>query len=267
MFPISDNDLKTSSRPLVNIAIIVLCTGVFIYELVLSDSGLSSFIYKFGLIPNELAHGVDYMKLYTGTGDIIDISSPVPTWATMFTSMFIHGDWLHFLGNMLFLWIFGDNIEDRFGHFRYLLFYLAAGVAAVWLHTAFNSNSEAATIGASGAIAGVLGAYLLLFPYSRVRTLVIFIFITIIRIPAYFLLGFWFLLQFIGGVGPLVSSSEAGGVAYWAHVGGFLLGVIVVILYKRARHEKIWPGGTGGGRGGGYDRETDAVQYWRGRRL
>ena len=263
MLPFSDSDLKTSSRPFVNIAIIILCTAVFVYEIALNDVDLAVFIYRFGLIPNELAHGADYVL----SADYFDIESPIPNWATMFTSMFIHGDWMHFLGNMLFLWVFGDNVEDRFGHFRYLLFYMAAGLAAIWLHIAFDSTSQIPTIGASGAIAGVLGAYLLLFPYSRIRTIVIFIFITIIRIPAYFLLGFWFVLQLFSGVGSLVASSDVGGVAFWAHVGGFLVGVIVVIIYKRARHEDIWPRGPRGGLGGGHDEYFEVPRYWRGRRL
>ena len=170
---------------------------------------------------------------------------------------------MHFGVNMLFLWVFGDNVEDRFGHLRYLLFYLAAGLAAVWLQIAIDTTSTVPTIGASGAIAGVLGAYLLLFPYSRIRTAVVFFFITIIRIPAFLLLGFWFLLQFFGGLGSLGPSSQTGGVAYWAHIGGFLLGIAVVIIYKLATSRSIWPGGPRGGPA----EEPDVPQYWRGRRL
>ena len=267
MFPISDGELKTHSRPFVNIAIIILCSIVFFYEIALNDLDLSVFFYQFGLIPNELAHGTDYKWLSTLSGDLVDIATPISNWVTMFTSMFIHGDWMHFLVNMLFLWVFGDNVEDKFGHFRYLLFYLAAGVAAAWLHIAVDTASEIPTIGASGAIAGVLGAYLLLFPYSRIRTAVIFLFIVIVRIPAYFLLGFWFVLQFISGVGSLVPALEAGGVAYWAHIGGFLLGLGVVVIYKLVKRESIWPRGPGGGKLGGYGNEFEVTRYWRGRRL
>ena len=180
------------------------------------------------------------------------------------TSMFIHGDWLHFLFNMLFLWVFGDNIEDRFGHFRYLLFYLAAGVVAAWLQIAVDSTSMIPTIGASGAIAGVLGAYLLLFPFSRVNTVVFFIFITVIKIPAFILLGTWFVIQFFSGVGSLGPSAQGGGVAYWAHIGGFLLGLIAVVLYKLATGQRLWPRGPGDVSSGG---TPDVPQYWRGRRL
>jgi membrane associated rhomboid family serine protease len=196
MIPLSDSDVTRRSFPFVNVGLIVLCALVFIYELVIGSSEQSIFFYKFGVIPKELAHGFDFGTLSTIHGDF-NIATPIPNWATMFTSMFIHGGWLHFLGNMLFLWVFGDNVEDRFGHFRYLLFYLAAGVAAIWLQIAVNSMSETPTIGASGAIAGVLGAYLILFPFSRIRTAVIFFFfITLVRIPAFVLLGFWFLIQF-----------------------------------------------------------------------
>ena len=166
---------------------------------------------------------------------------------------------MHFGANMLFLWVFGNSIEDRFGHFKYLLFYLVAGVAAVWLQVATDTTSEIPTIGASGAIAGVLGAYLLLFPYSRIRTAVIFFFITVVRIPAFVLLGLWFALQFFSGIGSLGLSSQTGGVAYWAHIGGFLLGIVVVIIYKLVTRQSIWPRGPQGG--------PEVPQYWRGRRL
>ena len=132
MFPFSDGDLITRRRPVINLTLISLCAVVFIYELILGSSDRMIFFYQFGLIPAELAQGVSFDSLVTPQGTF-DIASPIPNWATMFTSMFIHGDWMHFIANMLFLWVFGDNIEDRFGHFRYLLFYLAAGVAAVLL--------------------------------------------------------------------------------------------------------------------------------------
>jgi membrane associated rhomboid family serine protease len=261
MLPLSDGELKRETRPYVNYAIIAVCAVVFIYEVTLGQLEQTLFFYKFGIIPNELAHGVDYQGLDLGIGTY-DIGSPIPNWATMFTSMFIHGDWLHFLFNMLFLWVFGDNVEDRFGHFRYLLFYLAAGVAAAWIQIAVDTTSTIPTIGASGAIAGALGAYLLLFPYSRVTTAVIFFFIAVVRIPAFILLGFWFVIQFFGGVGSLGLQGQ-GGVAYWAHIGGFLAGLIVVVLYKLARGESMWPRGPGGGSRG----DSESPQYWRGRRL
>jgi membrane associated rhomboid family serine protease len=261
MFPISDSNIIRRSRPFINISIISLCAAVFIYELVLGDLGRAIFFYQFGLIPAELAHGANFESIVI-PGGTLSVATPISNWATMFTSMFIHGDWMHFATNMLFLWVFGDNIEDRFGHFKYFLFYLAAGITAAGLQIAIDTMSEIPTIGASGAIAGVLGAYLVLFPRSRVRTIVIFFFITFIRIPAILLLGFWFLLQFIGGVGSLGPSAQAGGVAYWAHVGGFIFGIIVAAIYRSI--------GRDIGQGGPPFREPflsghGTPKYWRGR--
>ncbi|MFC1870866.1 rhomboid family intramembrane serine protease [Chloroflexota bacterium] len=254
VFPVSDSDVKNRRLPFVNVTIIAFCAAVFIYELIIGDAGRFVFFYQFGLIPAELVHGISYDSLITPQGTF-DITSPIPNLATMFSSMFLHGDWMHFASNMLYLWVFGDNIEDRFGHFRYLLFYLAAGVAAGGLQIAINTQSEIPTIGASGAIAGVLGAYLLLFPRSRIRTIVFFFIITFVRIPAVYLLGFWILLQFFGGVGSLGPSAQAGGVAYWAHIGGFVFGVIAAILYKFAAHRPGSPPPEGPG----------VTRYWRGK--
>jgi len=254
MLPLSNSDIKPRSRPVVNWTLIGICAAVFIYELVIGGADREIFFYKFGLIPDEMTHGFNYHLLRTPDG-IFDISSPIPTWMTLFTSMFIHGDWLHFAGNMLFLWVFGDNIEDRFGHLRYLLFYLAAGVAASWLQIATATTSQVPIIGASGAIAGVLGAYIVLFPYSRISTAIIFFIITVVKIPAFLLIGFWFLLQFAGGVGSLGTSAQGEGIAYWAHIGGFALGVLVALIYKISTRQKLWP------------RENEAPRYWRGRRL
>ena len=254
MFPISDSDLTTRTRPMVNLTMIGLCAAVFIYELIIGELGRVIFFYQFGVIPAELVHGLNLAILKTPAGNF-NIDSPIPAWITVFTSMFIHGDWVHFAVNMLFLWVFGDNIEDRFGHLRYLLFYLAAGVAAVLLQTVTDTTSQLPTIGASGAIAGVLGAYLILFPYSRIRTLVFFFFIMFVRIRALFLLGFWFLLQFFGGIGSLGPSAQGGGVAYWAHVGGFLLGITVAICYRLFTRQGPRPS------------RPESTQYWRGRPL
>ncbi len=237
MLPLTDSDLKRNSFPIVNVILIVACAAIFIYELTLGDVGRAVFFYKFGAIPAELTQGLSFHILTTQTASI-DITSPVPTWVTVFTSMFVHGSWVHFLGNMLFLWVFGDNIEDRFGHLRYLLFYLAAGLAATGLQVAMSMSSQTPTIGASGAIAGVLGSYIVLFPHSRITTAVFFFFITVFRIRAFYLLGFWFLFQFVSGVGSLGPSAQ-GGVAYWAHIGGFVLGVIVVVLYKLASQQGL----------------------------
>jgi membrane associated rhomboid family serine protease len=156
-----------------------------------------------------------------------------------FTSMFLHGGWLHLLGNMLYLYIFGDNVEDALGHVRYLLFYLACGVAASVTHLALNLDSVVPTVGASGAIAGVLGAYFLLYPKAKVLTLLpIFIFIQIVEIPAFLFLGFWFLLQFISGT-VASASQNAGGVAWWAHIGGFAAGAAYTIFRYRMFRRRL----------------------------
>jgi membrane associated rhomboid family serine protease len=271
MFPISDSDLRTHTRPIVNLTLIGLCTAAFVYGLTLGEVERIAFFYRFGLIPNEVAHGLDHGLLRMPFGDI-DIASPISNWATTFTSMFIHGGWLHFLINMLFLWVFGDNIEDRFGHLKYLLFYLAAGVVAVWLQVAVSTMSDVPVIGASGAIAGVLGAYFVLYPRSRVRTLFIFIFIPfLVRIPAIILLGFWFFIQFLSGVGSLAPAMEPSGVAYWAHIGGFVLGVAVAIVYRIATGQGLRPRGPWRGPPRwppeGPTEGPEIPQYWRGRRL
>ncbi|MBI2935918.1 MAG: rhomboid family intramembrane serine protease [Chloroflexi bacterium] len=238
MIPISDPDLRRRSWPYVTVALLLLNVAVFIYELSLGPLERTAFIYRWGLIPAELTRGREFTELVT-TGGVLDIASPLPAWGMLFSSMFLHGGFMHVLGNMVYLWVFGDNVEDRLGHTKYLLFYLAAGIAAAWVQIAADVNGRVPTIGASGAIAGVLGAYLLLYPQSRINTLVLWGFISIIRIPAVFLLGFWFVLQFFSGVGSLGVASQ-GGVAYWAHVGGFVAGALVVALYLRLRGERIW---------------------------
>ncbi len=261
MIPISDSELRRKTRPYVNISIIVVCAVVFVYQWIMGHLDETVFIYKYGVIPIELTQGISLGVENTDLG-LLDLRTPLSDWLSIFTSMFIHGGFWHFFFNMLFLWVFGDNIEDRFGHLRYLLFYLAAGFVAVWLQVATDMDSVVPIIGASGAIAGVLGAYMLLYPYSRVTTLVLFFFV---RIPALALLLFWFVFQFFQGVGALLPSTE-GGVAYWAHVGGFLLGVVVAVLYKVATKQKIWPRGPGGTFHGGGGEQPE-VKYWRGRRL
>ncbi len=174
-------------------------------------------------------------------GETLDIDSNMPAWGTIFTSMFIHGGVLHYLGNMIFLWVFGDNVEDRLGHAKYFVFYLVAGLAAAWTQIAIRMDSDVPNIGASGAIAGVLGAYLLLYPFNQVRTAVIFFFIVIVRMPAIYLLGFWIILQLFSGVGSLDPSIESG-VAYWAHIGGFAAGLLAVALLKLLYwREPLWP--------------------------
>jgi membrane associated rhomboid family serine protease len=226
--------------------LIIINAVVFLYELTLGSLENTIFFYRWGLIPAELAHGLDFATLRMGSFETVGIKTTffgisVPAWGTVFSSMFIHGGFMHFIGNMVFLWVFGDDIEDKLGHVKYLFFYLGCGVAAAWTHVALDMNSQVPTVGASGAIAGVLGAYLLLYPYSRIRTLVVFFFITVIRLPAVVILGFWFVMQLFSGIGSLAPGTQSGGVAYWAHVGGFVAGVILIALYLKLRGEQVWP--------------------------
>ena len=179
-------------------------------------------VTQYGLVPYELLHRVDLPPT---------LPIPFPIWITLFTSIFLHGGLLHVLGNMLYLWIFGDNVEDAMGHGKFLLFYLVCGLAAAFAQTAMSPNSSVPQIGASGAIAGVLAAYFMLFPFSKILTLIpILFFIRLVAVPAVILLGIWFLLQVISGVG---SGASGGGVAWFAHVGGFLAGGVLVFLFRR----------------------------------
>ena len=256
MIPIGDIGLQRKTIPLITYSLIGVNALVFLYELMLGGSlfftdsiDVSRFFLQWGLIPSELTGGpelTEWSFLVREGRDVniasVDIASPVPTWGTAFTSMFIHGGWLHLLGNMLYLWVFGRNIEDRFGHVTFLLFYLGAGLAAVWTHTALNMESQAPLVGASGAIAGVTGAYIVLFPFSRIRTLVLFLFIMAVDMPAILVLGFWFILQLFQGLGQF--GAWDAGVAYWAHVGGFVAGILCGLLYKLIRREPLMPGRT-----------------------
>jgi membrane associated rhomboid family serine protease len=200
------------------IALIVVNALVFLFQFTLGDRG-NDFVLYFGLVPAAFS------------------------WVAVLTSMFLHGGLLHFGANMLYLWIFGDNVEDRMGHGRFLAFYILCGVAAALAQTAMNPDSIVPMIGASGAIAGVMGAYLVLYPRSRIVTLVpIFFFIQLIEVPAIFFLGLWFVLQFVSGVGSIASATggePAGGVAFWAHVAGFVAGVSGVIAFRRPERQRV----------------------------
>ena len=242
MIPISDPDLQRRSRPYVNIALISITGLIFLYELALGPTERSLFFYRYGLIAREITEGISFEVIRADGGALLDIESPIPTWGTVFTSMFIHADFFHFAFNMLFLWVFGDNIEDRMGHLKYLLLYLGGGLAATWTQIAIFPNAEVPLIGASGAIAAVLGAYLLLYPLSKIRTMIFFFFITFVRIPAALLLGFWLLLQFVSGIGDLGPSAQSGGTAYWAHIGGFGAGLLAAVAFKVLLwKEPLWP--------------------------
>lgn len=207
-------DANPSSRlPIVTVTLIILNVIFFIYELSLG-SELESFLYQMGVIPHSEFKALPYL-----------------------TSQFFHGGWLHLIGNMMYLWIFGDNIEDRLGHVRFLFFYLACGIVAGLAHTHFNPNSTVPAIGASGAIAGVLGAYLISFPNARVHTLVPFGFhYEVIELPAVVVLGFWFVFQFLSGTASIaVTAENTGGVAWWAHIGGFVAGILLLFLLQPQR--------------------------------
>jgi len=211
----------------VNYVLIGANVLAFFFELSLGTH-LQSFVMVFGVVPERT------IAILTREPGLLHYAV-----FPFFTSMFLHGGWLHLLGNMLYLYIFGDNVEDALGHVRYLLFYLACGVAASATHLALNLDSAVPTVGASGAIAGVLGAYFLLYPKARVVTLLpLFIFIQIIEIPAFLFLGFWFLLQFISGTAAS-ASQNAGGVAWWAHIGGFAAGAAYTVVRYRMFRRRI----------------------------
>jgi membrane associated rhomboid family serine protease len=215
VIPIGDQNRGQRLTPYVNYGLIALNVLVFLYELTKSQQGLLSFFLRFGVIPNEIANGQD---LYT-----------------LITNLFIHGGWLHIGGNMLFLWIFGDNIEDVMGHVKYLIFYLLCGIAANFGQVLVNTNSHEPLVGASGAISGVLAAYLVLFPTGKVKILLLLGWIPFIFfVPAWVEIGLWIILQFINGIASLgVRTMEtSGGVAYFAHVGGFIAGLILVWIFR-----------------------------------
>ncbi|HKT13059.1 MAG TPA: rhomboid family intramembrane serine protease [Terriglobia bacterium] len=226
MIPLNDN-VRRQTFWFSTFALIALNTAVFIYELSLGPS-INRFILAFGLIPARYS---------TPHGDIL-IAGLAEFIVPVFTSMFIHGGWFHLLGNMLFLFVFGRSIEDRFGHGEFLLLYFVCGFGAAVAQIIFNMGSQAPTIGASGAIAGVLGAYLVSFPTARISTLIpLIIIFWVIRIPAFLVLVYWFAIQFLAGQRMLtIESATGGGVAWWAHVGGFVLGMLLALaLPKRQR--------------------------------
>jgi membrane associated rhomboid family serine protease len=223
MIPLKDRN-PTRRFPIITILLIVINILVFIYQLSLGLR-LEGFYYKFSVIPSRIFDTIHS-----------EIFRPL-TILTVFTSMFLHGGWLHLGGNMLYLWVFGDNVEDKLGHGRFLVFYLLCGVAATSLHIFIDPTSTVPTIGASGAISGVLGAYILMFPRARVLTLIpIFIFIQLAELPAFIILGFWFILQFFNGILSLgYATSGMGGVAWWAHIGGFIAGLLLVLPFRKYR--------------------------------
>ena len=224
MIPLRDAN-PTRRAPIVTLLLIAACFVVFAYELGITadsgDAGLNRFFLQYGVVPRKVSAAIDHR----------DIASPAIV--AIFTSMFLHGGWIHILGNMLYLWIFGNNVEDRLGRVAFLGFYLVGGVAAALTQIAINPESTAPLVGASGAIAAALGAYLVLYPGARILSLVFLgFFYQLIEVPALIVLGFWFVLQLIDGLGSLGASNAQGGVAFFAHIGGFVLGVIVGLLLR-----------------------------------
>lgn len=221
MFPLYDTQ-RSRRFPLINWAIIAANAVAFLYELQLSAGALQGFITSWGLVPARL------------------LADPSQAWITIFTSMFLHGGWFHILSNMWVLYIFGDNIEDRMGQAGYLMFYLLSGVAAGLLQVYILPGSGQPMVGASGAIAGVLGAYLILFPGARVASLVPILFIfTIIEIPAVIFLVFWFVSQLFSGLMSL-NGASGGGIAWWAHIGGFLFGILANNFFTQRTSYRSW---------------------------
>ncbi|MBI6546589.1 MAG: rhomboid family intramembrane serine protease [Cyanobacteria bacterium NC_groundwater_1444_Ag_S-0.65um_54_12] len=224
MLPLHD-DVPSERLPFVNYLLILACLFAFVQEIRSPD--LAVFLAQWAVVPKRL--GTEFSEFAAGGGWDQALLTPL-------TAMFLHGGWLHLLGNMWFLFIFGDNVEGRLGHVRYLLFYLFAGVAATGLQLAFDLGSPLPQLGASGAIAGTLGAYLVMFPYARVLTLIpLGFFVTTAWIAAPWFLGIWFLLQAVSGLLSLSLASGGGGVAWWAHIGGFLVGVMVGSFFRAAR--------------------------------
>src|SRR6266404_3477400 len=221
MIPIRD-DAPRSQTPYVTYFLLWMNVMVFLFEVFLGEPSRTQFIFQFGVIPANIAH------LSDSTMGI----SPAAALFPLFSSMFLHASWLHLIANMWALWIFGDNIEDYLGPFLYLLLYLASGLAASAVHVFFNANSGVPSVGASGAIAGVMGAYFVLFPSARVLTIVPIVFF-FIWLPAWVVLGYWFVAQFLSGAATAIASTsntQTGGVAVWAHVGGFIAGILLIRL-------------------------------------
>ena len=219
MIPIGDDDSGRRLTPFVTYALIALNVLVFLLELGQgSEAQLQNFFEKWSVVPREYAEQTD-----------LPPGIPLPFWFTLFSSMFMHGGWMHLIGNMLYLWVFGDNVEDRWGHVKFLVIYLICGITASFAHIFFNLQSTIPSLGASGAISGVLGAYIIMFPRNRIRVLVGR---GIASLPAVVVLGFWIVLQFINQLGQIGNTAETAGVAYWAHIGGFLAGVLFAFVLR-----------------------------------
>ena len=210
MLPIGDDDTDRRTAPLVTYGLIALNVLFFLVEL----GGGDAFVGKWAFVPSRF------------------LANPIGGFPTLLTSMFMHAGWVHLGGNMLYLWIFGDNVEDRFGHVVFTVFYLLCGLAATFAQLAFSLGSNVPSLGASGAIAGVLGAYILLFPQGKVRVLQGQ---QVIQVPALIVIGIWIVLQFFSGIGSIANTAQTGGVAYMAHIGGFLAGFVLTFVFRGSR--------------------------------
>lgn len=234
LFPIGDDNSERRITPYVTYTLIAINILVFVFQL--TDE---SFTYGFSVVPFEITQGVDLISnaLYV-RGEMVQAPQapgPSPIYLTLLSAMFMHGGFLHIAGNMLYLWIFGDNVEDRMGHLKFVIFYLFCGLIASATHIFFGPDSKIPSLGASGAIAGVLGAYLVLHPHRRIRVLLpLGFFSQISELPAIVVIGFWAVLQFFGGFGSIANTAQSGGVAYMAHVGGFVAGLVLVFLFRNA---------------------------------
>jgi membrane associated rhomboid family serine protease len=235
MIPLKDMSPRRSV-PVMTLLIIAANVAVFLYQVSLPEHAADAFIMRYGLVPAKISAAL------AGSHRVTLADGLIP----LFTCMFLHGGWLHIIGNMWFLWVFGGNVEDRLGPVTYLVFYLVAGLGSGVAQTLFSWGSRIPSVGASGAISGILGAYIVFFPYARILTLIpLFIFFFTARIPALVFIGLWFLVQFLSGIGSLGAAGTAatGGVAWWAHIGGFLLGVFMARGARGRRPADIWSSG------------------------
>lgn len=220
MIPFKD-DNPTEITPFVTVTFIVICVLVFLYEISLPAQASEIFIYSYGAIP----------AVVFGNAQLPTELERLPSYGTLISSMFLHGGWMHLIGNMLYLWIFGNNIEDVMGHFKFIVFYIVCGVLAALSHAFIDPQSDVPMVGASGAISGILGAYLLLFPHARVLVLIpLGFFSRLMYVPAGLVLGLWFLMQLLSG--GMSFGNQGGGVAFFAHIGGFLAGMLLIGVFK-----------------------------------
>jgi len=251
IFPIGDDNSDRATTPVVNYVLLALNILVFVFLQGMGNN--DQFTYAYATVPQEIVTGVDIARPVTvndpvsgdPVGRIPLQPTPFSVYITLLVSMFMHGGFAHLFGNMLYLWIFGDNLEDRLGHVRYLVFYLACGVLASLAHVVTNTGSYIPSLGASGAISGVLGGYILLYPKRKVRAIVLRGFMT--EIPAWAAIGLWFVFQLISGLGMLGRGSQEGGVAYAAHIGGFIAGLALIKIFAIGRNTSAAPPALGRG--------------------